>query len=201
MKKFLAILVLGLLWCNPSNSGSWGEGELQLTKRVADYFIKYLRGNYNNKPADFYVTLDGTNLYYWVCGYGNCVATDDQNSRQICKRYSGKECKKFAFRRQVRWNNGINPRTRKGSTFNSKWSDAEIYAKLTELGFYKNNFSKNTTTGTTTNTTTGTTTNTTTGTTTTDEDIVSKIKELKKLYDDGILTLEEFKKAKKKLLN
>ena len=38
-------------------------------------------------------------------------------------------------------------------------------------------------------------------TTTGDEDIVSKIKELNKLYDDGILTLEEFEKAKKKLLD
>ena len=193
MKKLLGIVVLGLLWCNPSSSGSWGEGELQLTKRVADHFKKYLRGHKSAQPADFYVTLDGTDSAAWYCGYGKCQAGDDQNSRQICKRHTKKECKKFAFRRQVRWDNGINPRTRKGSTFKSQWSDAEIYAKLTELGFYKNNFS--------TNTTTGTTTNTTTGTTTTDIDIVSKIKELKKLYDDGVLTLEEFEKAKKKLLN
>ena len=31
--------------------------------------------------------------------------------------------------------------------------------------------------------------------------VEEKIKELKKLYDDGVLTLEEFEKAKKKLLN
>ena len=172
MKRAIVIIVFGLLWCNPSNSGSWGEGELQLTKRAADYFIKYLKGNTNNKPADFYVTLDGTDLTYWRCGYGNCLAGDDQNMRQICKMHTQKECRKFAFRRQVRWKNVINPRTRKESTFKSQWSDAEIYAKLTELGFYKNNFSENTTTGTTT---------------------AVQDKELKKLYDDRILTLEEFK--------
>ena len=34
-----------------------------------------------------------------------------------------------------------------------------------------------------------------------DTDIVKKIKELKKLFDDGVLTKEEFTKAKKKILN
>jgi len=32
-------------------------------------------------------------------------------------------------------------------------------------------------------------------------DIVSEIKELKKLLDEGVLSEEEFEKAKKKLLN
>jgi len=185
MKKAILILVLSLLWCNPSYSGSWGEGELQLTKSSADYFIKYLKGSIDRKPGDFYVTVDGTNVQYWLCPYGLCERGDDVQNIQRCEIRTGKKCKKFAFRRQVRWNNGINPRTRKGSTFKSKWSDAEIYAKLTELGFYKNNFS----------------TNTTTGTTKADKDIVSKLKELKKLYDDGALTLEEFERAKEKLLN
>ena len=193
MKKILGILVLGLLWCNPSNSGSWGEGQLQLTKRVADAFIQYIRGEKGYKPSRFLVTLDGTDLFYWYCTYGKCAPYDDQRSKYECKQATGKKCERFAFKRLVRWDNGINPRTRKESTFKSQWSDVEIYAKLTELGFYKNNFS--------TNTTKGTTTNTTAGTTTMDEDIVSKLKDLKKLYEDGILTLEEFNKAKKKLLN
>ena len=33
------------------------------------------------------------------------------------------------------------------------------------------------------------------------DDVVQQIKELKQLYDDGVLTKEEFTKAKKKLLN
>ena len=35
----------------------------------------------------------------------------------------------------------------------------------------------------------------------TDGDIVKQIKDLKELYDSGVLTKEEFEKAKKKLLN
>ena len=34
-----------------------------------------------------------------------------------------------------------------------------------------------------------------------DKDIVKKLKDLKELFDSGILTKEEFEKAKKKILN
>ena len=34
-----------------------------------------------------------------------------------------------------------------------------------------------------------------------DDDIVSKLKDLKELLDSGVLTREEFEKAKKKLFN
>ena len=34
-----------------------------------------------------------------------------------------------------------------------------------------------------------------------DKDIVQKLKDLKELFDSGVLTKEEFEKAKKKLLN
>ena len=36
---------------------------------------------------------------------------------------------------------------------------------------------------------------------TTSSDLVEGLKELNKLYEDGVLTKEEFEKAKKKLLN
>ena len=35
----------------------------------------------------------------------------------------------------------------------------------------------------------------------TSADIISELNELKKLFDEGILTKEEFEKAKKKILN
>ena len=43
--------------------------------------------------------------------------------------------------------------------------------------------------------------NTTTTTTTSGSQLTKQLKELKQLYDDGVLTQEEFTKAKKKLLN
>ncbi|MDA9663453.1 hypothetical protein N9T65_01080, partial [Candidatus Pelagibacter sp.] len=144
MKKFLGIVVLGLLFFgNMSKAGSkWGEGELQLTRGVVDYFIKFVRGKGNKAPADFYVTLDGTDAMYWYCPHGNCREGSAAQDIRTCESKTGKKCKKFAFKRTIKWKNGINPDNYKLSTINSKWSDKEIYAKLTELGFYNNDFSK-----------------------------------------------------------
>ena len=44
-------------------------------------------------------------------------------------------------------------------------------------------------------------TTTTTTATTSSSQLIKQVNELKQLYDDGILTKEEFTKAKKKLLN
>ena len=192
MKKFLGILVLGLLWCNTSNAGSWGEGELQLTKRIADYFIQFVRGGGSKSPAGFYVTLDGTDAMYWYCssGQGNCIEGSAAANIKICETNTRKKCKKFAFRRTIKWKNGINPGKGKASKINSKWSDSEIYAKLTELGFYKNDFSTNSTKKEEKKETKES-----------KSDIVGQLETLSKLYEAGNLTKEEFKKAKNKLLN
>ena len=185
MKKLLGIVVAGLLWCNTSNSGGWGEGELQLTKPIADYFIQFIRGKGSKSPADFYVTLDGTDAMYWFCSRGpaNCVEGSSAEDIKTCEIKTRKKCKKFAFRRTIKWKNGINPAKGGASKINSKWSDSEIYAKLTELGFYKNDFSKKITK------------NERKGNT------VDQLETLIKLYKAGNLTKEEFEKAKKKILN
>lgn len=147
MKKFIILVVLTSLIFNKNvNAGRWGEGELQLTKSMADYFIKFIRGKGNKKPSDFYVTLDGTDGTYWYCGAGNCKEGNPLEDIKDCERKTGKKCGKFAFKRTIRWKNGINPAKFKSSTINSKWSDEKIYAKLTELGFYNNKSSSNITT-------------------------------------------------------
>ena len=139
MKKISAIVVLiFLIFSNNVNAQRWGEGELQLTKSMADYFIKFIRGKGNKKPADFYVTLDGTDGTSWTCSYAQCMEGDPIQDINDCERKTGKKCKKFAWKRTVKWKNGINPAKGKASTFRSKWSDAEMYEKLTELGFYNN---------------------------------------------------------------
>ena len=68
MKKLLGILVLGLLWCNVGFAGNYiGEGELQLTDRVAHYFVMYIQGEGRKKPMVFYVTEDGNDALYMYC--------------------------------------------------------------------------------------------------------------------------------------
>ena len=84
------------------------------------------------------VFADGTDAMYWYCGEGVCKPGSASQDIKICESKTGKKCKKFAFKRTVKWRNGINPARGKASTFNSKWSDQEMLAKLTELGFYKN---------------------------------------------------------------
>ena len=194
MKKFLGILFLGLLFISsPANAGTTGSGELKISSGVFNAFLKYLRGGTNKVPDKFLVTLDGKDSYYWYCSHGTCVAGGDSGDIKVCELHYDKECKIFAKRRTIRWKNGINKGGKQGK-INSKWSDSEIRAKLTELGFL------------------GGTTSTTTKIKKKESkikkksekkvngDVVQELKELKKLYDEGVLTKEEFEKAKKKIL-
>ncbi|MDC0164453.1 hypothetical protein OAI51_01815 [Candidatus Pelagibacter bacterium] len=140
MKNILTIITLSLLFTNvASASDRYGRGELQLSKGMADYFIKYIRGERGKKPSDFYVTLDGKNGIFWYCSAASsCSAGVLKDDLEDCERKTGKQCKKFAFKRSIKWKNNINPGKGKISKFNSKMTDAEIYNKLTELGFYNN---------------------------------------------------------------
>ena len=110
--------------------------------------------------------------------------------RDKCERHHGQSCSRFAKGRNVRWDNGINPKG-KAAKFSSKMSESEVRAKLTSLGFYDDDFLDTTTTPKITEK----------KETKSDADIISILKDLKELLDSGVLTKEEFEKAKKKLLN
>jgi hypothetical protein len=195
MKKLLGILVLGLLLISaPANAGTVGSGELKIGETTFNAFLKYLRGGTNKVPDKFLVTLDGKDSYHWYCSHGTCVAGGDSGDIKVCELHFDKECKVFAKRRTIRWKNGINKGGKQGK-INSKWSDSEIRAKLTELGFLGG------TTSTTTKVEKKKKEKKTEETKTTSANLTEELKELNKLYEDGVLTKEEFGKAKKKLLN
>ena len=139
MKKILTIIIFNLFFISHSLA-EWGKGDLQITKQTADHFIKFIRGKGAKYPSDFYVTTDGANSYYFYCSHGptSCWPGDMNEDIKACERFTGKDCKKFAFKRTIKWKNGINPGKGKKSKIKSKWSDQEIYDKLNELGFYKN---------------------------------------------------------------
>ena len=139
-KKIVLLLPLLLFSSvNYSYSGTYGEGKLQLTDGIVNYFIKYLRGGTNKFPSDFYVTFDGTGATYWFCSvHANCSAGVLKEDLTDCERRTGKKCGKFALKRYVKWKNGINPGKGKSSKFSSKWTDQQIKDKLHELGFYGN---------------------------------------------------------------
>ena len=204
MKKIIGIVILSLLASgNIYAAGPDGKGDLKISSTVLQFFQDYLRGGVSeggksthNRPAVFWVTLDGSDSYFWYCPHGQCRSGNSTEERNICERYTNKECARFARGRTVKWKNSINPGRGKESLFNSKWSNAEITAKLTELGFYGN-----TTSSITTTTPKITKKKKEVKKLKNDEGIVKNLKELKELLDSGVLSQEEFETAKKKILN
>ena len=182
MKRLLEILVLGsMLVSTPVISGSIGNGELTLSQDTVNSWMRYIKGGLNQKNPDvFLITTDGKDSFYYYCNYAQCAPGNNTLDIQACEReYKGKECKIFARRRTIKWKNSINKGNKK-SKFNSKMSDAEVKAKLTELGFLGGEPSS---------------TKTNKGNT------VEQLEALTGLYESGALTEEEFKEAKKKILN
>jgi hypothetical protein len=199
MKIILRVVILSLLLSGNAYSALDGAGELKLSQNMVNAFKNYLRGNTtndgksnNNKPMVFYVTTDGTDGLYWYCTHGSCSGSyaSPAEDKKVCEARTGKECFRFARKNSVRWKNGINPGKGKESKFNGKMTDTEIVAKLTELGFLGNSISSTTTTPKITKKKEIKSSN-----------ITKQLTELKKLLDDGVLTQDEFEKAKKKLLN
>jgi len=149
--RLFSIIVIVISFAGSSQAASkWGKGELQLSDYVVGYFIEYLRGGVGRTPSTFAVSIDGKGFQYYYCPAGADCGSGGSSGQILeeCSKYSGGvECYLFASRRTIRWKNGINLGKRKTSSISGKWSDDEIKAKLTELGFYKNNkISLNTTT-------------------------------------------------------
>ena len=202
MKKLLGIIVLSILLSSTSFAGvKKGKGEVTMSTRSVETFIQYIQGKKSRSPKGFVLSSDGYWANYHYCPRGKtCRDTIFARSITICEEQTGLECYIFARRYTVLWKNGINPGKGKTSRFKSKWSDDQIRAKLTELGFLGGSTSSTLTT-TTPKITKKKETKKITKKKSQSTDIVSQLKDLKDLLDSGVLTNEEFEKAKKKLLN
>ena len=172
-----------------------GRGELQLTDQAVNSFINYIKGDTSkgkslfNKPLTLWISNDGNLAYWWYCPYSSCQPGNGEQERKICENNSNQSCSRFARGRYVRWDNGINPKG-KAAKFSSKMTENEIKNKLTKLGFYNNNLT------------------TETEINESNDEIISKDKSLleqletlTKMFKDGLISEEEFKKAKEKILN
>ena len=205
MKKYLIILISVFFFNNISLADKYnGRGEIILNDMFVDYFMQYVQHQNDQSPMIFLFAISesGELLYpnYWFCPEGNCRAPDKPRFKKRCeldaKKYAPGEkyveCFIFAKKRTIVWDNDINPMTRKESKISSKWSRSQIVEKLTELGFYD---------GESINENTSNDSKYIKKTKATKKNISEQIQKLNKLYEDGIITKEEFKKAKKKLLN
>lgn len=103
MKKLLGIVVLGLLFSG-SGYAKIGKGEIQLSQKVTNDFIKFLRNEYANY---FMVTPDGNNSLYTICGAEFCKGGMGK-ALKWCKEDYGQKCLIFAQRKKqtkiIRWN-------------------------------------------------------------------------------------------------
>ena len=204
IKKLLGIVVLGLLLSGNAYSKD-GSGDLRFTSQSFNNFLAYLRGDGSDKggvmmssgmPIGFAINQKGNNTFYYYCPkkYGdNCMTGGHMKAQNDCTNRSKKRgdgrCFVFAKGRKIVWDS-VNYKIKKNP---SVAEIKEIFAKNGWYGAIENKeivkpkitkkkkevtkkVSKNS------------------------SDIVDKLKELNELKDNGVLTDEEFDKAKKKLL-
>ena len=137
MKKIIGIIILSILLNSTSFAGvKKGKGEVEMSNRAVERFITYLRGKKGMKPSAFILSSDGSYTHYWYCPHtGGCRDGNYEPTIRECEEKTGVDCGLFARKRTIVWKNDINSGKGKASKINSKWSDTEIRAKLTELGF------------------------------------------------------------------
>ena len=216
MKKFVFCISIFLTFTFTSISfAKWGKGELKFEKETMEYFLSYLYGGGNEQhgkrsdPLIFTVAEDGNMAHYFFCPWTRCKEDSliQKQSEGKCEKHSrGSPCFTFAIKRRIVWKNG-------GPKIKIKKKDLAspyvIVKKLQDAGFYDGDISKlagiDMKTGQVDtevkitgedNTTQSSSNNTTTG-----DDLLEQLESLKKLYNDGLLSQEEFTKAKNKLLN
>ena len=156
MKKLLGILVLGLLLTGNAYASKIGKGEIKLSDKVTENFIRFLRNEYG---VSFVVTPDGSYSTYGICGTERCKG-GMTTVLKWCKRDTGQKCYVFAQRKKqqkiIRWNKAdyIFPKgdwyynamvKTESLSANNKGikeniSDDQIKSILNELGFI--NFNK-----------------------------------------------------------
>ena len=221
MKKIFSTVILLLLVSFKSFAAPDGKGEVKLSEDIVKSFIDYIVGDIGtqksvfNKPSTFWITIDGSRSYWWYKPQGGGSNKDRAQTysdsfqaneaitqgdgvgpatskpteeRAKCERHHGQSCSRFAKGRYVSWNNGINPKG-KAAKFSSKMSESEVRAKLAKLGFYDKD---SIITSNTDEINTETSSN---------KSLTDQLSDLSKLFEDGLITAEEFTKAKNKLLN
>lgn len=215
IKIFFFVVTFLYFLINNSFAGIWGKGELKLTKSTMEHLMMYMYGAGNTKyseskikrsnPMLITISEDGKNSHYYYCPYvqgcdDNGVAA---SSIKGCEKDSnGSVCKVFAIKRRVVWKNGSGVKLKiKKKDLKSPYVVAK---KIQDAGFYDGDLSLlagiDMKTGQTTkkNKITGSKDNVKKNSET---DIVEELEKLQKLYNQGILSDEEFKDAKKKILN
>ena len=205
---FLCLFLSGNSLAGVITGYKLGKGPLKVTKDMANVIEYFFSGGKNGvyaekqkeawKPGLMAISVDGAyqafikhplrvtqvdNKAYWGMVIGDC------------KKKSGQECYLFANGYKIVWDNGSNKKKRRLKRKDIR--AGKTIALLTELGFFDNKTSSSTNTPKEIEKKETKTEKKSEA----DKDIVKKLKELTELLDSGVLSKEEFQKAKKKLLN
>ena len=166
----------------------YGKGELKLTESGVEGFYTYLQGK-KGAPMRAVVNSDGTKFYWLYCPHMSaqrCASSSDTRAIKYCERKQSLPCATFAVGRSVKWKNGIN-KGGKQASFKKSMTLDEVRDKLAALGFLKDSPKTSTT-------------NTSSNSDSSKVNITTRLQSLINMHEKGLLTDEEFKTAKQKLL-
>lgn len=175
---FISLTITSFFFIFNNLQAAYGKGELQLSPQIVNAFYNYLTSN-KGKPLRFAVSEDGQWAHWFYCAHPQCVSEGDTELVKLCERGSKTPCSTFAVGRSIKWKNGINPGG-KDASFSKNITIDEVRDRLVVLGFFNNENKKKTSD-------------------TNKTDITKRLESLISLYEKGLLTEDEFKKAKEKL--
>ena len=178
-KNFIYSLILLLPLSFSNANAGYGKGDLTITENGVKGFYEYLQGR-KGKPMRAVVTSDGSEFFWMYCPAAQCTASGDTEAVSYCERQQSLPCATFAVGRSVKWKNGIN-QGGKAAAFKKSMTIDEVRDKLAALGFLDKDYEKKAKDSKKT-------------------DITKRLETLTSLYEKGLLTETEFKKAKDKLL-
>ena len=114
-------LILAFLFPYNAYAGLEGSGKIELSPYTLDQFEKYLSNRNHNKTQGanekhgyglvFSVTADGMHSGYYYCKQGGNCNPDEAKTKNYCqsrtKKRTGKKviCNTFAIKRKIVWNN------------------------------------------------------------------------------------------------
>ena len=185
---------------------------MNISENTAHVLEYYFSGGTKGKWADpekadwypYVIAISEDGHYFGIIRLPKRFAShnvDEKNYSALaigdCKKMAQKdgypqECFLFAVKTKIVWDNGSDKKRRRIKK--SEIKAGKTFLILKELDFYKvenQNLNKNKIQNMSSNN----------NSKTSNSELVEQIKSLKKLYDDGVLSKEEFQKAKKKILN
>ena len=187
------ILSLFLILFNKSYlHAGYGSGDLNISGKALEWFIQYIKNpggkkNPGGTPIKFSVSTDGKNSWYYYCNASNAIqchsVSDTQLNKQCEKNSFGSKCEILAVGRTIKWRNGTAENIK--VKFKSSDSREQIIAKLNELNFIKKDVIQRKNKKKIKNT---------------KKDLSTQLIEITELYKSGLLSEEDYLKAKLKLL-